>query len=433
MGKPKCNIFWFRRDLRIEDNAGLHSALNSDRPVLPLFLFDQNILKKLPTHDKRVDFIHQELTSIKKDLNLLGSDLLIYFGDPLVLWKKIVTEFDIGTVFTNEDYEPYAIKRDTQVEELLTSKKIGFQKYNDHCLFKKGEILKNDGKPYTVYTPFKRKCYELLEPKHLASFNCKKLEKNYLKTKTQKIMSLEEMGFEKTELVNETKTIKKKIVEFYDKQRDYPAINGTTHLGHHLRFGTISVRKCAQIGHKFNEVWLDEILWRDFFSQILYYFPHVIKGSFKPKYDNIKWLNNKKEFKLWCEGKTGYPLVDAGMRELNATGFMHNRVRMVTASFLVKHLLIDWKWGEAYFAEKLLDFDLSANNGNWQWVAGTGCDAAPYFRIFNPETQMKKFDKELQYVKKWVPEFGTDHYTKPIVDHKFAYNRALQTYKIGLN
>jgi deoxyribodipyrimidine photo-lyase len=428
--KKKCSVFWFRRDLRLEDNKGLHEALKAGEKVLCFFIFDKNILDKLNDRDDaRLGFIHSSLENIKSELKELGSDLFIHYGVPKEGWSKICSQFDIQAVYYNEDYEPYAIKRDKEVAKILKEQSIDFFGFKDQVIFAKNEILKSDGKPYTVYTPFKRRWLETLTPKDLASVNNKKYFNNFLNIKDLSFPSLKKLGFEKSSIFIPSSKVKKSILESYDKTRDIPSINGTSLLGIHLRFGTVSVRRLAQKGFELNDTWLSELIWREFFMQILWHFPHVTQGAFREKYNKIKWKNDKKEFEKWCQGKTGYPLVDAGMRELNQTGHMHNRVRMLAASFLVKHLLIDWRWGEKYFASKLLDFDLASNNGNWQWVAGTGCDAAPYFRIFNPETQQKKFDPDFVYITKWVPEYGTESYPGPMVDHKMAYNRALATYK----
>lgn len=425
----KINIFWYRRDLRLDDNRGFFYALEDELPTLPLFIFDKNILKKLNKDDARVGFIHESLKEIKKELRANGSDLLVKFDSPTNAWKEILKEYEVGKVFVNEDYEPYAFQRDQEITELLLSYGVEVFFYKDQCIFSKNDILKNDGNPYTVYTPYKNKWLENLRPSDLSSFNTKKHFKGLAKIKTDPLISLSDLGFEKSNIKIPSSKIVRSKIENYDKTRDIPIKDGTSLLGIHLRFGTISVRKCAQVAFELNQVWLSELIWREFFMQILFHFPHVNQGPFRDKYKKIKWRNDKGEFKKWCEGKTGYPLVDAGMRELNQTGHMHNRVRMLVASFLVKHLLIDWRWGESYFASKLLDFDLASNNGNWQWVAGTGCDAAPYFRVFNPETQQKKFDPDFKYIKKWVPEFGTDSYPNRMVDHQMAYQRAISVYK----
>jgi deoxyribodipyrimidine photo-lyase len=430
----KINIFWFRRDLRLDDNIGLYNALKEEIPVICLFIFDKEILEKLKDKkDQRLTFIHDTLRDLKIQLSKYNSDLLTYHDQVNLAWKEIIQNYNVNKVFTNEDYEPYAIKRDKDIQSYLQKNDILFESYKDQCIFSKNDVLKQDGKPYTVFTPYKNKWYETLTPQDIASINSKKYLKNLLAIKKLHYPSLKEMGFESCDSLAPKRIIRSKMLKDYDQNRNLPALDATSKLGIHLRFGTISIRRCVQIARETNQTWLDELIWREFFMQILYHFPHVDGAPFKKKYEAIPWINNKEEFKKWCEGKTGYGLVDAGMRELNQTGHMHNRVRMVAASFLIKHLLIDWRWGERYFASKLLDFELSANNGNWQWVAGTGCDAAPYFRVFNPETQLKKFDTELKYVKKWVPEYDTADYPKKMIDHKFAYNRARSTYKDALN
>lgn len=424
----KINVFWFRRDLRLEDNTALFHALKSDLKVLPVFIFDKEILDQLNDQsDKRVGYIHQVLTGINDELKNYKSTLKTFHGKPLEIFKHLIKDFEIDTVFCNRDYEPQAIKRDEEVAHFLSQNEIKFSDYKDQVIFEKNEVLKDDNSPYTVFTPFSKK-WKL-------NFNRVKIEifdgdfSNFIQLKNEEMISLKELAFEKTDFEFKKPVLEKKIIDSYDKNRDFPALNHTTRLGIALRFGTISIRKCVEFASKHNDIWLNELIWREFFMQILFHFPYVVKGCFKQKYENIEWRNDEKEFKLWCEGKTGYPIVDAGMRQLNETGFMHNRVRMVTASFLTKHLLIDWRWGEAYFAEKLLDYELSSNNGNWQWAAGCGCDAAPYFRVFSPEAQTEKFDKDLKYIKEWLPE---NYNEKPIVEHKTARDRALKVYKKGL-
>ncbi|MCA6379367.1 MAG: deoxyribodipyrimidine photo-lyase [Cytophagales bacterium] len=422
-------VFWFRRDLRLQDNAGLFHALKESEEVLPVFIFDSEILEKLEDKaDLRVAFIHQSLTLMQKQLEDLGSTLLVLHGYPLEIFKELTPK----AVYTNHDYEPYARSRDAQVKEILESKGVVFKTFKDQVIFEKGEVTKDDGKPYTVFTPYSRKWKSKLEELALKSFATEKYFDHFKKIVPIALPTLKEIGFQETSFNFPERLVKQSIVEQYDKQRNFPAIAGTTKLSVHLRFGTVSIRKLAQLALEKNETWLNELIWRDFYHMILWYFPQVETKAFKPAYDKIEWRNNEKEFKAWCEGKTGYPIVDAGMRELNATGFMHNRVRMITASFLTKHLLIDWRWGEAYFAKKLLDFDLAANNGGWQWAASSGCDAAPYFRVFNPQLQTEKFDPKMEYIKKWVPEFGTTSYPKPIVDHKLARERVLRVYKEAL-
>lgn len=422
----KINIFWFRRDLRLSDNTALNAALQSDQKVLPIFIFDTEILDQLENKsDRRLDYIHQALEKINNELKNYTSGIRTYLGKPIDIFKDIINEFDVETVFCNRDYEPQAIKRDKEIYDFLQKNNVEFKGFKNQVIFEKNEIVKNDGLPYTVFTPFSKKWKEKL---YQTEINSTKINfENFHQFKAKNIHSLKEIGFEKTDMVFVEPVLDKKIIEDYDKYRDFPALDQTTRLGIALRFGTISVRKCVKYASEHNETWLSELIWREFFMQILYHFPKVVTKCFKEKYENIQWRNNEDEFKLWCEGKTGYPIVDAGMRQLNETGFMHNRVRMVVASFLTKHLLIDWRWGEAYFAEKLLDYELSSNNGNWQWAAGCGCDAAPYFRIFNPSEQTKKFDKDYKYIKKWLPENYSE--ITPIVEHTFARNRALETYK----
>jgi len=435
MTSNPVSIFWHRRDLRLEDNAGLYHALKSGLPVLPIFIFDKHILDKLENrYDKRVDFIHQQLAEIKKQLNALGCDLLVFYGTPEEVWPKITNQYNVKKVYTNHDYEPYAKERDAWVTNFFTSKQITFNTYKDQCIFEFDEVLKDDGKPYTVFTPYSKKWKAKLNDFYLRSYPTEKYFSAFLKVdEKQELISLKDMNFNPTGAGFPSKQTAQGIIKNYDKTRDYPAILGTSRLGVHFRFGTISIREKARKAKALNETFLNELIWRDFYMMILAHFPHVAKGAFRKEYDNIQWVNDEQEFAAWCEGVTGYPIVDAGMRELNATGYMHNRVRMIVASFLTKHLLIDWRWGEAYFAEKLLDFDLSANNGGWQWAAGCGTDAAPYFRVFNPQLQTEKFDKQLQYIRRWVPEYGTAKQILPIVDHNFARKRCLEVYKAALS
>lgn len=429
--KKTITLFWFRRDLRLEDNIGLYHALQSKAQVLPIFIFDSDILGKLEDkEDRRVDYIHQALTGINTELKKYHSAVNTYYGKPIEIFRKLSEEYDIQGVFCNRDYEPQAIERDKEVYYFFTEKNIPFKAYKDQVIFDKDQIVKKDGSPYTVYTPFAKKWREAL-----TSEQCKSVElnlNNFFPQKHADILTLKEIGFTKTEFNFIKPVLEASIIDDYDQYRDYPALQHTTQLGIALRFGTISIRQCVAFALKHNATWLSELIWREFFMQILYHFPQVVHQSFKRQYDNINWRNNEDEFKHWCEGTTGYPIVDAGMRELNQTGYMHNRVRMIVASFLCKHLLIDWRWGEAYFASKLNDYDLSANNGNWQWAAGSGCDAAPYFRVFNPTAQVEKFDKEFLYIKKWLPEWNTSAYPAPIVEHAYARERALAEYKKGL-
>lgn len=427
-------IFWFRRDLRIEDNHGLYQALKSGMPTLPIFIFDTNILQQLDNKvDKRVDLIWQMLNNLQSEFLKFDSSLRIEHGKPIEIFSKLLTEYNLNAVYTNTDYEPYAFERDREVSELLNSKNIQLHSFKDQVIFDYKELLKPDKSPYTIFTPYSRVWKTKLNPQNIEAFSSERLLYNLLKTPPLPFPNLNDIGFSKTGILLSEPKLDTGIIKNYASTRDYPALSGTTGLSLHLRFGTLSIRKLVKIALELSETWLNELIWREFFMSILAWFPYVEKKSFKPKYDDIKWRNNEKEFEMWCNGKTGYPWVDAGMRELNETGLMHNRVRMVVASFLTKHLLIDWRWGEAYFASKLLDYDLSANNGNWQWAAGCGCDAAPYFRVFNPTEQAKKFDPQMKYIRKWIPEIDSFDYAKPIVEHGFARLRALETYKISLN
>lgn len=423
--KNKINVFWFRRDLRLQDNCGLYYALQQKEKVLPVFIFDKEILDRLEKKsDKRVDYFHQALKEIHGELKKHNSGITVFYETPLDAFKKLIKNYDVDTVFCNTDYEPQAISRDQEIEYFLKDHQINFKSYKDQVIFEKDEVMKNDGTPYTVYTPYSKKWKELLKKDKIENFTIN--FSNFLSYKPSQFPELKDIGFQKTDLKMTYPALKKSIIDDYDKYRNFPGMNHTTHLGVALRFGTISVRKCVQFALKHNETWLNELIWREFFMQILYHFPKVVHQPFKQKYENIQWRNNEKEFHLWCMGKTGYPIVDAGMRQLNETGFMHNRIRMVVASFLTKHLLIDWRWGEAYFAEKLLDYELSSNNGNWQWAAGCGCDAAPYFRVFNPSEQTKKFDKDQKYIRTWLNENEIN--AEEMVEHTFARKRALEVY-----
>ena len=432
--KTAVAIHWFRRDLRLDDNAGLYYALKSGLPVQCVFIFDENILSKLRKGeaDRRVIFIHRQIVRLNEELKKLGASVAVYHDTAEKAWERILKDFSVKKVFANHDYEPYARERDRKIGKFLISGGIDFHTCKDQVIFEKDEVVKDDGKPYTVFTPYKNKFRKKLSEFYLKAYPSKKLAKNYSEKVQLAIPSVEQLGFVNADIKFSAPELSPDLLKEYHKNRDFPAIGGTSRLSLHLRFGTVSIRGLFSFADAHSETWTNELIWREFYMQILWHFPHVAKSAFKPEYDRIQWRNNEDEFHAWCEGRTGYPLVDAGMRELNATGFMHNRVRMVVASFLVKHLLIDYRWGEAYFAEKLLDFDLAANNGGWQWAAGCGTDAAPYFRIFNPAEQLKRFDPEMKYVKKWVPEFGTEKYPQPIVDHKFARERCLSVYKKSL-
>ncbi len=428
------SVFWFRRDLRLEDNHGLFQALKQGGEVIPVFIFDTDILSKLnDQQDQRVSFIHQTLSQLQDSLQKVGSSLQVLVGKPSEILPQFLIDNQVNKFFLNHDYEPLAIQRDQEIEEFCSSQSIEFHSFKDQVIFEKSEIVKKDKSPYVVFTPYSKKWKESLQTQHTQTYLSEQLIHNFKKIDYSPIPSLNEIGFEKSQKPIPSSKISIPIISNYDKTRDIPSILGTSRLSVHLRFGTISIRKLVDLGLKYNGTWLNELIWREFYMMILFHFPHVEEQSFRKEYDQIPWVNNENEFQKWCEGKTGYPIVDAGMRELNATGFMHNRVRMITASFLIKHLLVDWRLGAAYFAEKLLDYDLSANNGGWQWAASSGCDAVPYFRIFNPSLQTKKFDPELKYIKKWIPEFDNPFmYPQPIINHQFARQRAIDTYKTTL-
>ena len=427
-------IFWFRRDLRLNDVHGLFEALKQHKSVLLVFIFDSEILEHLPKDDPRVDFIFNQLKTLNKTLGKYNSAIHTFYGKPIKVFENLIQEYTIKAVYTNHDYEPYALERDASVSAFLENQKIVFHSYKDQVIFEKNEVTKDDGSPYKVYTPYSKKWLSCFTPKHIEPFSSEKNLNHCAKVNHPNWVEMDEMGFIPSKIKIHPFRLDDDLIDLYEQKRNTPAVAGTSRLGPHLRFGTVSVRTIVAKAKKSNNItFLKELIWREFFMQILWHFPHTVSKSFKPQYDAIEWRNNKIEFDKWCRGETGYPLVDAGMRELNQTGFMHNRVRMLVGSFLCKHLLIDWRWGEAYFAEKLHDFELSSNVSNWQWVAGCGVDAAPYFRIFNPTTQIEKFDKNHEYIKKWVPEYQEFSYPKPIVAHKFARERCLETYKKALN
>jgi len=420
------SIFWFRRDLRLEDNTALNNALSGSTHVLPIFIFDDNILDELPPDDPRVNFIYNNLKSIDQKLKIHKASLICLKGKPLDVWKTLIRSYTIKNVFVNKDYEPYALKRDQEIKQLLSDNGIKFLSFKDQVIHEESEVLKNDGTPYTVFTPYKNKWrenYIRIEPETKITYQ------NFLQ-EVRTFPTRADLGLRASSIL--VRDFSLSNLHGYQHTRDFPNLDSTSYLSPHLRFGTISIRQVISQLRANDHAFMNELIWREFFMQILFHFPLVVTQNFRSKYDGIRWLNNASDFKKWCEGKTGYPLVDAGMRQLNATGYMHNRVRMVTAGFLCKHLLIDWQLGASYFAKKLLDYELSSNNGNWQWAAGTGCDAAPYFRIFNPIVQCKKFDKNRSYIRKWIPELDTNTYPPPMIDHKYARSRALETYKTGV-
>lgn len=431
--KTECSIFWFRRDLRLNDNAGLFEALNNSSSVLPLFLFDTEILDSLQSKDdKRVAFIHQAICALQNEIERVGGSMLVKHGSPVAVFEKLLDEYAVTTVYANSDYEPKAIERDGMISEMLKKKGIPLKLFKDQVIFEKSEIVKSDGSPFQVFTPYSRAWKHQLSQSKLELLPSENLLNNFFKTTAKPIPSIEEIGFKNIEIPASQPVVDRSVILHYPETRNFPYLNGTSNLSVHLRFGTISVRAVVKTALDLNEEFLNELIWREFFMMILYTHPYVAEGCFKKKYNAVVWRNNVEEFWKWCLGETGYPIVDAGMRELNETGLMHNRVRMIVASFLTKHLLIDWRWGEAYFAEKLLDYELSSNNGNWQWSAGCGCDAAPYFRVFNPYEQVKKFDPDLIYTRKWVKNLDEFDYPTPMVEHKFARERFLKVFKAAL-
>jgi len=431
MSKQKYTVFWFRRDLRLDDNIGFYRALQSDLPVLPIFIFDSEIIKDLPEDDARITFIYEQLQKMRNELQeKYESSIAFFHGKPATIFKELLKDYTIAEVITNRDYEPYAKERDNSIESLLEKENIKFTTYKDQVIFEKNEVVKKDGDPYLVYTPYMKVWKNNFEEDKLKIFYTNDYLDNLIKNSRLPNLLLTDIGFKKSSISVPDYTVTKTLMKEYDEKRNLPAEDATSHLSTHLRFGTVSIRKMVKKAIQIkDETFFNELIWREFFMQILYHYPETVTESFKKKYDRIEWRNNEEEFEKWKAGKTGYPMVDAGMRQLNKSGFMHNRVRMVVGSFLCKHLLIDWRWGEAYFAEKLLDYEMSSNVGNWQWVAGSGVDAAPYFRIFNPTSQKEKFDKNENYIKDWIPEYGSDKYPEPMVEHKEARERCLKVYK----
>ena len=426
----KISIFWFRRDLRLDDNVGFLEALKGDYPVMPIFIFDTEILENLPKDDARVTFIHETLQKLRNELQENSSSIGIYHGTPIEIFKILFQNYNIQKIYTNRDYEPYAKERDSEIAELANSHDAEFLTFKDQVIFEKDEVIKSNGDPYVVYTPYMKLWKQEFRKLNFEVAYTNQFLNNLVENSRLPNLSLSDIGFKKSAITVPDYEVTPALIREYEAKRNYPAKDATSHLGPHLRFGTVGIRKMIKkaISEK-NEVFWQELIWREFFMQILDHFPETTTNAFKKKYDRIAWRNNEQEFEKWKTGTTGYPMVDAGMRQLNESGFMHNRVRMLVGSFLCKHLLIDWRWGEAYFAEKLLDYEMSSNVGNWQWIAGSGVDAAPYFRIFNPTTQINDYDKELEYIKKWIPEYDTASYPDKMVDHKQARERALEVYK----
>lgn len=431
----EITIFWFRRDIRLSDNKGLYYALKNNSAVLPVFIFDTNILHLFNDRkDKRVQFIYDELLNLKKKIEEEAhSSLIIKYGTPEEVFRELFAAYNVTSLYFNNDYEPYAIERDKRIRALAKEHNISVYSFKDHVIFETNEVTKDDGKPYTVYTPYMRKWKSQLATENLTFYPVEEFFSSFKSVAPFQAPAIDDLGFEHVFFRPPPREIPHSVIKQYEELRDFPFEDNTSKLGIHLRFGTISIRQVVEQALFLNEVWLKQLIWREFFMMILWNFPRVVSQSFKPEYDRIEWVNNEEDFARWCEGKTGYPMVDAGMRQLNQTGYMHNRLRMVTASFLTKHLLIDWRWGEAYFAQKLNDYELASNNGGWQWAAGTGCDAVPYFRVFSPERQEKRFDPGKKYIKKWVKEYGTDQYPAPVIQHKYARERALDVYKNALN
>ncbi len=436
------SLVWLRRDLRLSDNRALNEAEKSSDEITIVFVFDTNILNRLKSkQDRRLTFIYESLNEISQTLEKKGSQLIVLYGDPKKEIPKLASQLGVNFVFANEDYESYAKSRDFHIKKSLAKQEISFSLHKDQVIFSGDEVLKSDGSPYRVFTPWKKQFHPSVVDE--AKTSLKKMTKKSELKAFSKLKSLKSYGFKKTlsYVQGGEREAQKQLSGFldqlnsYSKNRDYPYLDSTSRLSVHLRFGTLSIREairaCKGKRGEGPRTWLSELVWREFYFMILDQFPHVEKSSFKPEYQNIQWPGKNNHFKAWCEGRTGFPIVDAGMRQLNKTGFMHNRLRMVTASFLVKDLLVDWQRGEKYFAEKLMDYDLAANNGGWQWCASTGCDAQPYFRIFNPDSQTKKFDSGQEFVRKWVPEaFDTSSgYPGPIVDHRVQREKALSLFK----
>lgn len=447
--REKVTIFWFRRDLRLHDNAGLYHALTSGYPVVPLFIFDRHILDVLEDEDDaRVMFLQHTVQHLQAELAEDGHPMEVHYGTPERVWRQLIDKYDIAEAHANRDYEAYAKTRDADIEDLLRGEGAALLLHKDHVIFEAEEVQKQAGGAYTVFTPYSKTWLAKLDSRvdedadggpvsfYLKAYPCGKYSGAFAKTGDfgpgTPCPSLADMGFGESPVPIPGTTPEEALIAHYDQTRDIPGVEGTSRLGMHFRHGTVSIRQWARRARALNATFLNELIWRDFYSQVLQVHPRVITESFRPEYDAIAWRNDESDYERWCRGETGFPMVDAGMRQLNAIGYMHNRVRMVTASFLTKHLLIDWRWGERYFARKLLDYELASNNGGWQWAAGSGTDAAPYFRVFNPTAQQKKFDPKLVYVKQYVPEYGTAAYPAPMVDHAAARQRALDTYRAGL-
>lgn len=423
------NVVWLRRNLRIEDNPIIQKAAKDDLPILLLFIFDKNILSKLAKDDARVDFIHRTLEKLRTQLQSYKASILCVHGFPDEIIRKLIKSVRINAIFHAEDFEPAAKLRDDKIKEIAQESGIAVYTALDHVIFHPSSVLNKQGRPYLVYTPYYRAWKEKFVQN--LDFLCQQKSNEFQGIEADfDIPTLKEIGFAPTPIALPQATVDRTLMETYKERRDFPAQDAASRLGLHLRFGTISPLQLAlEAAKTTDDTFLKQLIWREFFIQIMYHFPESMNAAFKPAYRNMPWRFDEGQFDRWKAGQTGIPIVDAGMRELIATGTMHNRVRMIAASWLTKNLLIDWRLGERYFAEKLLDFELASNVGNWQWVAGTGVDAAPYFRIFNPHSQAKKFDPQGAYIRKWVPEFDSLTYTAPMIDYKASRERCLAFYK----
>jgi deoxyribodipyrimidine photo-lyase len=482
-------LVWFRRDLRSYDHAALYHALKSSRAVYCVFVFDTEILDGLPRRDRRVEFIRESVSELRAALERLGGGLVIAHGRSRAEIPRLARQLGAQAVFINHDYEPAALERDRAVQLALAHAGIAFHTFKDQVVFEKDEVTTRAGRPFAVFTAYKNAWLERLRPFYLAAYPVEKYARSLVRPPPSRMPALEELGFERTnirELKLPTGMSGGKAwleeflsrIERYRERRDYPALRGPSYLSVHLRFGTVSIRELARAAWERGKqgaergkakagsegrhraqgaaTWLSELIWRDFYAMLLYHHPHVVEHAFLPQFDAIRFPNRQNLFDAWCEGRTGYPLVDAAMRQIDQTGYMHNRLRMVAASFLVKDLQVDWRWGERYFARCLNDYDLASNNGGWQWAASTGCDAQPYFRIFNPVTQSERFDPEGKFIRLYLPELsrvadehihapwrmsperraacgviiGRD-YPAPIVDHAQARKATLELYALA--
>ncbi len=426
-GRDPLVIVCFRRDLRLSDNTALNAALESGLPVLPVYIFDETTLRTLPPDDGRLNFIYALLAGMDRDLKKQGSSLRVCRGRSEAVWEKLLREYPCNAVYMNRDYDPGAVDTEDALGQRLRKRNIAFHTFRDRVIVEGDEVVKRDGMPYTVFTPYKRAWLEKFRETDPETGNG---GTGRFYRCAFPFPGREELGIRASGVRVRDYTLEH--LDRYARDRDIPAADAGSYLGPHLRFGSVSIRRIVRSLNTKHEVFLSELIWREFFMQILLHYPRVLHANFREKYNGIAWRNNDNEFERWCKGETGYPLVDAGMRQLNRTGYMHNRVRMVAASFLCKDLLTDWRRGEEYFSRKLLDYEPASNNGNWQWAAGTGCDAAPFFRIFNPVTQQKRFDKALRYVRTWIPGYEEGRYLNPVVEHRAARERALSAYKAGM-